>query len=97
MNFDAIRERSEARKAEVFKHFEQVKRRYSEAQSTMQPLIAYLKDIRKALSTDLTPEGLKAMKGASENANGNGNAGHEYGTGLTAEERWAIIEYLKAH
>jgi len=29
------------------------------------------------------------------NANGNGNGGHEYGTGLTPDERWAIIEYLK--
>ncbi len=27
--------------------------------------------------------------------NGNGNGGHEYGTGLTPDERWAIIEYLK--
>jgi hypothetical protein len=26
--------------------------------------------------------------------NGNGNGGHEYGTDLTADERWAIIEYL---
>jgi len=29
------------------------------------------------------------------NANGNGNGGHEYGTALTDEQRWAIIEYLK--
>jgi hypothetical protein len=29
------------------------------------------------------------------NANGNGNAGHEYGTTLSEDERWAIIEYLK--
>jgi RoxA-like, cytochrome c-like len=29
------------------------------------------------------------------NANGNGNGGHEYGTKLTEDERWAIIEYLK--
>jgi len=29
------------------------------------------------------------------NANGNGNGGHEYGTNLTEEECWAIIEYLK--
>ncbi len=31
------------------------------------------------------------------NANGNGNGGHEYGIGLTEDERWAIIEYLKKH
>jgi mono/diheme cytochrome c family protein len=29
------------------------------------------------------------------NANGNGNGGHAYGTTLTDEQRWAIIEYLK--
>jgi RoxA-like, cytochrome c-like len=29
------------------------------------------------------------------NANGNGNGGHEYGTALSEEQRWAIIEYLK--
>jgi hypothetical protein len=29
------------------------------------------------------------------NANGNGNGGHEYGTDLSLDERWAIIEYLK--
>jgi hypothetical protein len=28
-------------------------------------------------------------------ANGNGNGGHEYGTALSEEERWAIIEYMK--
>ena len=27
--------------------------------------------------------------------NGNGNGGHEYGTGLTEGDRWAIIEYMK--
>jgi hypothetical protein len=30
------------------------------------------------------------------NANGNGNGGHEYGTDLREDERWAIIEYLKS-
>jgi mono/diheme cytochrome c family protein len=29
------------------------------------------------------------------NANGNGNQGHEYGTTLNEEQRWAIVEYLK--
>ncbi len=29
------------------------------------------------------------------NANGNGNGGHEYGTTLSEDDRWAIIEYLK--
>ena len=72
MSFDAIRERSLARKNEVANHFDLVKRRYTEAQSAMQPLIAYLQDIQKALSTDLTRAGLEAMKSAVENANANG-------------------------
>jgi len=29
------------------------------------------------------------------NANGNGDGGHEYGTDLSEEERWALVEYLK--
>jgi hypothetical protein len=31
------------------------------------------------------------------NANGNGNGGHEYGTSLTEDQRWAIVEYLKKY
>ncbi len=31
------------------------------------------------------------------NANGNGNGGHEYGTDLTEDQRWAIVEYLKKY
>jgi hypothetical protein len=47
----------------------------------------------------LTP-GLRAFKNGSfvadpANANGNGNGGQEYGTALSDEQRWAIIEYLK--
>jgi hypothetical protein len=30
-----------------------------------------------------------------DNANGNGNGGHEYGTELSEDDRWAIIEYMK--
>jgi hypothetical protein len=31
------------------------------------------------------------------NTNGNGNGGHEYGTTLSEDDRWAIIEYLKTY
>jgi hypothetical protein len=30
-----------------------------------------------------------------QNANGNGNGGHDYGRDLSDEDRWAIVEYLK--
>lgn len=31
------------------------------------------------------------------NSNGNGNAGHDYGTQLSSADRWALIEYLKSY
>jgi hypothetical protein len=45
--------------------------------------------------TDPSPSNNHTFVTDPENANGNGNGGHEYGTGLTPDERWAIIEYLK--
>ena len=71
MNFEAIRARSEARKAEVMGHFEAVNRRYTEARSVIQPLVQYLDDIRHALDTDLTPGGLEAIKPVVMKANEN--------------------------
>jgi hypothetical protein len=47
--------------------------------------------------TDQSPFQNATFVADPENANGNGNGGHEYGTDLTAEERWQIIEYLKIH
>jgi hypothetical protein len=47
--------------------------------------------------TDRSPFQNATFVADPENANGNGNGGHEYGTSLTAEERWALIEYLKVH
>src|ERR1700730_8821112 len=43
--------------------------------------------------TDQSP--FKSGKFVTDPKNANGNGGHEYGTGLTPDERWAIIEYLK--
>ena len=31
----------------------------------------------------------------ADSANGNGNYGHDFGTSLTTDERWQLIEYLK--
>jgi hypothetical protein len=71
MSFEAIRARSEARKTTVTDHFEAVNRRYTEARSVTEPLIDYLNDIRRALSTDLTPAGLQSIKPVVANANDN--------------------------
>jgi len=46
-------------------------------------------------ATDQSPFRTGSFVADPMNANGNGNGGHEYGTTLTPEERWAIIEYLK--
>ena len=45
--------------------------------------------------TDRSPFKSGSFAADPMNANGNGNGGHEYGTRLTPDERWAIIEYLK--
>ncbi len=46
-------------------------------------------------ATDESPFKTGAFLADPANANGNGNGGHEFGAGLTDDERWAIIEYLK--
>jgi mono/diheme cytochrome c family protein len=46
-------------------------------------------------ATDESPFKTGSFRADPGNANGNGNGGHEYGAGLTDEERWAIIEYMK--
>ena len=45
--------------------------------------------------TDETPFNSGTFVVDPNNANGNGNAGHEYGTDLSESDRWAIVEYLK--
>ena len=71
MNYEVIRTRSESRKAEVVSQFDKVNLRYQEVQTTMEPLLNYLRDIRNALSADLTLDGLKSVQGIVENATAN--------------------------
>jgi hypothetical protein len=69
MNFGTIRDRSDARRTAVSNQVETVLQRYRETQSVVQPVIAYFEDIRKALSADLTLEGLEVVKDlASKNS-----------------------------
>jgi len=71
IDYQHIRDLSEARRTEVTNRMETVSRRYRESQATVQPLISYFEDIRKALSTDLTPAGLESLKEIVTNANNN--------------------------
>jgi hypothetical protein len=45
--------------------------------------------------TDKSPFANGTFVADPTNADGNGNGGHEYGTTLSEDDRWAIIEYLK--
>jgi hypothetical protein len=46
-------------------------------------------------ATDETPFKSGIFVVDPQNANGNGNGGHDYGRDLSDEDRWAIVEYLK--
>jgi hypothetical protein len=71
IDYGHIHEISEARRASVTNSLDTIQRRYQESQAAVQPLISYLLDIRRALSTDLTQGGLEALKGVAQNANNN--------------------------
>jgi hypothetical protein len=71
IDYQHIRDLSEARRSEVTNRVDAINRRYKESQEVVQPLISYFEDIRKALSTDLTPAGLQSLKEIVQNANTN--------------------------
>jgi DUF2959 family protein len=71
MKFDAVREQSVSRKTQVSNDFNTVDQRYRENQAVMEPLISYLRDIRTALSTDLTAGGIQSVKPLADNAQQN--------------------------
>jgi hypothetical protein len=71
IDYEHVRNLSQARKTEVTNRFDAVHRRYQETQAVVQPLIAYLQDIRKALTADLTTAGLESVKGIVQNAEAN--------------------------
>ena len=68
MNYDAIRDRSAARKDEVNGQYQDIRRRYYDTREVVLPLLAYFEDIRKALSADLTAGGLEAVRDVAANA-----------------------------
>jgi len=72
INYELVRNQSEARKQEVARQFNDVHGRYRETQSVIPPLISYLEDIRTVLRADLTLAGLESVKGIAQNANRNG-------------------------
>ena len=83
-----VRSRSDARKAEVTNQFNAANAHYAQAQSALWSLVDYLQDIRRALSADLTPGGIEAVKNIASNAKTNASnvqaALAQSGTELTA-------------
>jgi hypothetical protein len=64
-----IRRASQTRKAEVSALFDSAISSHVAAQSKLTPLISYLQDIRRELSTDLTRQGLTAAQPSVTKAN----------------------------
>jgi hypothetical protein len=71
IDYEHIRNLSQTRRTAVTNTYETVHHRYQETQAVVQPLIAYLQDIRRALDADLTVGGLEAMKSVVVNADQN--------------------------
>lgn len=71
ISFESVRDQSVSRKTLVTNEFNTVNQRYRENQAVVDPLISYLRDIRTALSTDLTPGGLQSVRPLVENAEQN--------------------------
>jgi len=57
-----VRSSSEARRTDVSKQIDAATASYNQAQDALRSLVGYLQDIRRALSTDLTQNGVAAVK-----------------------------------
>ena len=68
MNDAQIRQASAQRKDAVMGMFNHAVTHYENTRPSLVPLIAYLRDIRNALSTDLTAAGLQSVRGSAQTA-----------------------------
>lgn len=71
MQFGVVRESSENRRDAVSNQFYSVTSRYQKNQAVVRPMISYLRDIRTALSADLTRGGLESVRDVVAKANEN--------------------------
>jgi hypothetical protein len=62
MNYEVIRESSEARRNSVSNQLALVCQRYDEAQEVVRPFISYFSDLQRSLGTDLTAEGIASAR-----------------------------------
>jgi hypothetical protein len=68
INNEDIKSRSEERKQEVKKNLNAVRMSYTQAAQDFVPFLKNLQDLRTALSVDLTPGGLNALKPTADKA-----------------------------
>ena len=66
---EEIRNQSAERKAAMMKQFEATKVSYDAARAAFNPFVANLRDIRTAVSTDLTPAGVQAISKSMDKVN----------------------------
>jgi hypothetical protein len=71
IRYEAVRDQSVSRKTQVSEELNTVDQRYRQNQAVVEPLIAYLKDIRTSLSVDLTAGGVASVRPLAENAQQN--------------------------
>jgi hypothetical protein len=68
VNDAQIRQASTQRRTEAMGMFNNAVTHYENTRPSLVPLIAYLSDIRNALSTDLTAAGLQSVRGSAQTA-----------------------------
>jgi hypothetical protein len=66
---EEIRNQSAERKAAMVKQFEATKASYDAARAAYNPFVANLRDIKTAISTDLTPAGVQAISKSMDKVN----------------------------
>lgn len=71
IHYESVRDQSVSRKTQVSDELNTVDQRYRQNQAVVEPLIAYLRDIRTSLSIDLTTGGIASVKPLADNAQQN--------------------------
>lgn len=82
---EAVRDRSEQRKAELQAQFKKVQADYQQLQKTLSPLMSDLRDIRTAVSINMTAGGIAAIQGTAKQAHGEADSVRQALTALSAD------------
>lgn len=92
-----IRSRGTDRKNAVFARLDRVRSSYTQTQSSFAPFLSDLKDIRTALSTDLTTGGVAFIRSTANRAKSNVTPLRESRTNLEADFRALGVSLSSEH